>query len=151
MGSFKSSRNVGGKAGKAKAAGGGWKAAKTAVKSGEVAAKGGVEEKAEEEIAALEPIVPDATYWVSDPDVVWTQVVAVSQARLMVTIKDAAGATRQINLKTRTIKDAATSSSCGGLKRTRNIPHGRIGLREAWWPIEAQRHHRGQDNKDWAG
>jgi myosin heavy subunit len=99
MGSFKSSRNVGGKAGKAKAAGGGWKAAKTAVKSGEVAAKGGVEEKTEEEIAALEPIIPDATYWVSDPDVVWTQVVAVSQAGLMVTIKDAAGATRQINLK----------------------------------------------------
>jgi hypothetical protein len=30
------------------------------------------------------------------------------------------------------------------------IFHGRIGQREAWWPIEAQRHrHRGQD-KEWA-
>jgi myosin heavy subunit len=99
MGSFKSSRTVGG--GKKKGGGGGgWAKAKAATKSGEVKTKGGVEPKTEEEIAAIEPIVPDATYWINDPDVVWTQVVAVAQQGAMVTIKDASGATRQIDLHT---------------------------------------------------
>ena len=54
--------------------------------------------RTDEEVAALNPILPGKNYWVSDPHTVWTQVQIVSQNGAEVIVKDALGKERKLDL-----------------------------------------------------